>query len=115
MHAAVAPAAGGGLAGVLILVFLAAAYFIPTIIVLARKKRDPGPTIVINIFLGWTFIGWVVALAMSFGATNTQANQQVVVMNGAQTPAGWYPDMINPGMSRWWNGQAWTADSRPAP
>jgi uncharacterized membrane protein YhaH (DUF805 family) len=45
------------------------AYFVPTIVVLARRHRAPGPTIVVNTLLGWTGIGWVVALAMSLGRT----------------------------------------------
>ncbi|MFZ4104844.1 superinfection immunity protein [Flavobacterium sp.] len=40
-------------------------YFVPTIIVMIRKTHNIGPVIVINLFLGWTFIGWIVALAMS--------------------------------------------------
>jgi hypothetical protein len=28
---------------------------------------NKGSTIVVNVFLGWTFIGWVVALAMACG------------------------------------------------
>lgn len=28
-------------------------------------------------------------------------------------PAGWYPDAITPGNERYWDGAAWTADSRP--
>lgn len=48
------------------------AYFIPTVVVLARRHRSPGPTIVVNTLLGWTGIGWVVALAMSLGRTGQQ-------------------------------------------
>jgi len=40
-------------------------YFLPTIIGLIRRVRNLGSLIVVNIFLGWTLIGWVVALAMS--------------------------------------------------
>ena len=46
---------------------LFALYFAPTILALLRGKRHPGATVVVNLFLGWTFIGWVVALAMAFG------------------------------------------------
>lgn len=28
-------------------------------------------------------------------------------------PAGWYPDSQNPEGERWWDGQAWTAHTRP--
>jgi hypothetical protein len=38
------------------------AYFLPSIIALARSKRDIGAIILLNFFLGWTMIGWVVAL-----------------------------------------------------
>jgi hypothetical protein len=37
-------------------------YFLPSIIALARNKRDIGAIILLNFFLGWTMIGWVVAL-----------------------------------------------------
>ena len=40
-------------------------YFVPTIIAIFRKTHNVGPVIVVNLFLGWTFIGWIVALAMS--------------------------------------------------
>ena len=46
-----------------------AAYWLPTILVVGRKHKAPGPTIVVNAFLGWTGIGWIVALAMSLGRT----------------------------------------------
>ncbi len=36
-------------------------YFLPSIV--GRKKKNFGSILVLNIFLGWTFIGWVVALA----------------------------------------------------
>ena len=39
-------------------------YFIPTII--AWNKRNSDAILAINLFLGWTFIGWVVALAWAF-------------------------------------------------
>ncbi len=42
-------------------------YFVPTIVAIARSMRNKGSTIVVNIFLGWTIIGWVVALAMACG------------------------------------------------
>jgi hypothetical protein len=37
-------------------------YFLPTIIAFARNKRDTTAILLLNVFLGWTMIGWVVAL-----------------------------------------------------
>jgi hypothetical protein len=37
-------------------------YFLPSIIALARNKRDITAIVLLNFFLGWTMIGWIVAL-----------------------------------------------------
>lgn len=43
-------------------------YFLPTIIALLRSKKNKGSIIVVNVFLGWSIIGWVVALAWACGS-----------------------------------------------
>lgn len=50
-----------------ILVILGVPYFTPSIVAWVRKMPNIGSIIVVNFFLGWTFIGWVVALAMACG------------------------------------------------
>ena len=47
------------------MVIILALYFAPSIVGLARKVPNIGSVVVINFFLGWTLIGWVVALAMA--------------------------------------------------
>jgi len=37
-------------------------YFLPSIIALARNKRDIVAIVLLNLFLGWTAVGWIVAL-----------------------------------------------------
>jgi hypothetical protein len=37
-------------------------YFLPSIIALARSKRDLLAIFLLNLFLGWSIIGWFVAL-----------------------------------------------------
>jgi hypothetical protein len=37
-------------------------YFLPSIIAFARSKRDSTSILVLNLLLGWTAIGWVIAL-----------------------------------------------------
>ena len=56
----------------LILPVILAAYFAPSIVAYARHHQQSGSVLVINLFLGWTFIGWIVALAMAVSATKGQ-------------------------------------------
>jgi hypothetical protein len=51
------------LEGTAFLVGAAVLYFLPAVI--ARNKPNSSSVFVINLFLGWTLIGWVVALAMA--------------------------------------------------
>ena len=37
-------------------------YFLPSIIALARSKRDLLAIFLLNFFLGWSVIGWIVSL-----------------------------------------------------
>jgi len=49
--------AGLGLWFVLLLI-----YFVPTLVAYYRYKKNFASIVVLNIFLGWTLVGWVVAL-----------------------------------------------------
>ena len=62
--------AAGPVAGLLLVFIALAAYFAPTIVAFARHHHQANTVLVINLFLGWTFVGWVVALAMAVGAVN---------------------------------------------
>jgi len=60
--------AGNALPGALGFIIIAAsmaAYWVPTIVVLARHAPNTGQVIVVNLLLGWTVIGWIVALVMA--------------------------------------------------
>lgn len=37
-------------------------YFLPTIIAAIKSKRDTVAILLLNLFLGWSVIGWIVAL-----------------------------------------------------
>ncbi len=37
-------------------------YFLPTIVALVRHKRNTLSILLLNLFLGWTLIGWIIAL-----------------------------------------------------
>lgn len=43
-------------------------YFLPWCIALIRGHHNAGAIFVLNLLLGWTFIGWVVAFVWSFTA-----------------------------------------------
>jgi hypothetical protein len=60
-----ASSSNGGGAAVILVVIMIGFYFLPTIVAVARKVTNQGSVAVINFFLGWTLIGWVVALAMA--------------------------------------------------
>ncbi|HEY2473254.1 MAG TPA: superinfection immunity protein [Candidatus Cybelea sp.] len=40
-------------------------YFLPTILAVVAHKRNAATIAIVNILLGWSFIGWVVALVMA--------------------------------------------------
>jgi hypothetical protein len=123
--------AGGGL-GVL---FLIALYLLPTIIGAQRKVVNIGSVAAINILLGWTLIGWVVALAMALRTNPPHAYPQFWGNGspatrrspnaGRHAPSsqvgpsqprpvngdpGWYQDPWGVGKRRW-NGSNWTSET----
>jgi len=57
---------------VVVVVLLLAAYFAPTAIAVSRSHPHAASIFVINLFLGWSLIGWVVALAMSVSGFQQQ-------------------------------------------
>jgi hypothetical protein len=54
---------------------LLALYFLPYINALSRKHRSAGAILVINLFLGWTVLGWIIALAWSCNS-NVRTKEQ---------------------------------------
>lgn len=69
------------LGGAVLLAVGALLYFLPAVI--ARQKPNASSVFVINLFLGWTLIGWVVALAM---AVSNPSQPPVVRQTAPQVP-----------------------------
>jgi hypothetical protein len=68
------------------LLCLFAMYWLPTIIAIVRRTPSALGVAVINFFLGWTIIGWIVALVMALAAP--PATQRVTVyVDGRKTEA----------------------------
>jgi hypothetical protein len=76
--------AGAGIVALLFFLGAIAFYFLPWIQAAIRKHHNIGPVVIVNIFLGWTFIGWVIALAMAFSNPSPQTQQTVVVQREAK-------------------------------
>lgn len=56
---------GSFIAGIIGLVFFIGLYWVPTIAAWVRHVPNRGSVAVVNLFLGWTIVGWIVALAMA--------------------------------------------------
>ena len=54
-------------------------FFIPTIIAIARGASPIG-VFLLNFFLGWTIIGWILALVWALAASNNP--HVIVIENG---------------------------------
>jgi len=62
-----------------IILFLIAMYWLPTIIAVVRRTPSALGVAAINFFLGWTVIGWVVALVIALAAYPAE---RVVIIDG---------------------------------
>lgn len=45
-----------------------AIYFVPAIVAFSRQHHQKAAILVLNLFLGWSGLGWIVALVWSFTA-----------------------------------------------
>ncbi len=58
-------------------------YFIPAIISIVRKKDNKVAICALNLFLGWTLVGWVVALVWSL---SKDKQPQTIIINNSNNP-----------------------------
>lgn len=88
-------------------------YMLPWAIAASRGKSNQWSVFLVDLLLGWTLIGWIVALVMA--CTSHQPMYAVPMLGYAAVPArpavtapaGWYPSPDGPGM-RYWDGYQWT-------
>lgn len=59
-------------------------YFLPSIV--AANRKNNGGVLVINLFLGWTLIGWVVALAWAFTLSANDTSTTAIGPSGEPIP-----------------------------
>ena len=48
--------------GLIVAIIILFIYFLPAIIAGAKKKKNATAITLVNLFFGWTFLGWFVAL-----------------------------------------------------
>lgn len=48
------------------------AYLLPAIVAISRKHQNAGAVMTLNLFLGWSILGWVIALV--WACTNKTNN-----------------------------------------
>ena len=71
-----------------LLAILILPYWAPTAIAFARKHPSRGAVLALNLFLGWTFIGWVGAFIWSLTDATARGPQSVVIhTNTAVSPS----------------------------
>lgn len=58
-------------------------YFLPTIVAVLRRKASSLGIFLLNLFLGWTFIGWVGALIWALSADRRET---IIVNNNPPPP-----------------------------
>lgn len=62
------------------------AYFFPALLANQRKHPNQAPIFLLNLFLGWTLIGWVMALVWA-ASSPTAAPAVIINMSGAAAAA----------------------------
>lgn len=81
----------GGSEWILVILVLFPLYFLPSIIGSNRNRNNIAGIFVLNLLLGWTFLGWLGALIWAFSGSNKQP--PTVVVNNTNQSA-YNPDNI---------------------
>lgn len=66
-------------------------YLLPTLVAVKRAVPDRGSVAVINVLLGWSFIGWVVALALAFRSRAARPGSSPEREDDPASPGGAHP------------------------
>jgi hypothetical protein len=72
-------------------------YMLPWAIAATRGKSNSGAIAVLNLFLGWTLIGWVIALVMACSNDQAGGGNNVNVIQVVNSPQFHQPPQQGPG------------------
>ncbi|GAB3580297.1 superinfection immunity protein [Calidifontibacter terrae] len=81
------PASGGLIAVAWIVALFSGLYMVPWAVAVTRNKSDQATIGLLNFFLGWSVIGWIIALVMACG---TERSRHTVVVNQFNGPPNYY-------------------------
>lgn len=93
-------------------------YCLPSVVAWDRGVPNVGSVIVINVLLGWTLVGWAVAMAMAVRTVPSVSSQATSVsVPGFVAPPppprplqpGWHADPWGGHKARWHDGERWTS------
>lgn len=82
-----------------IIIGLLALYFVPTVTAVVGGRRNTLAIFALNLLLGWTAIGWIVALVWALAADGPR-----VIVTGSATP-DWDRHLDAPPSSKTWYQQ----------
>jgi hypothetical protein len=90
-------------------------YLLPWAVSATRNRTNVGATALVNLFLGWTLVGWIVALVMACGSERPI----VLVQHTYAAPLPpWTPPQQQWTQQQWtppqWTPQAQRTDAPPA-
>jgi Na+-driven multidrug efflux pump len=70
--------------GCVLLVGMILLYFVPSVVAFVREHQNAIPILVLNLFFGWTLLGWVICLAWSFSSDDRESRQYIkqVIVKG---------------------------------
>jgi len=113
------PVSGAVLAIAWVCAVLTLGYMLPWAVAATRGRSNQAAVGLLDFFLGWSLIGWVVSLVMACQA-HTVIGPAMTVIVGQQfpnaqfgqtwpagPPAGWYPSPSGFG-HEYWDGARWT-------
>lgn len=101
------PLSGAIVATAWVIALLTAGYWLPWAVAATRGRANQLSIAMVNLLLGWTGIGWIVALVMA-----CQPHALVGPLPYEGPMPGWYPAPAGYGQE-YWDGRAWTGHFAP--
>ena len=99
---------GSSIVALVLIVLACALYLLPSIVAIRTNHPHTPGIVLVNMFLGLTGIGWIVALVWAVVQPQPKQPPVVLVQQALSSAPGWYPDPAGAAAQRWWDGARWT-------